>query len=252
MDKILYAVQLPPEDVVTPLSEYFTHIDDHTVCFDGTSAEGLVFYGAERYSDDSYTAYGHYDYLTMFKNAVGVAIDAIRRSEFTPSEFEYFDSIFKTHVSRDKIAWISAVKAYLYDTEACNRNTSGVSTNCLILSAVTGHPYTARSIHDGENNKYKHLYYPKDKFTEDDILNYESQYFQTGTQWIICENEPSKEGLKTQNDEIAGIAVYVKEGATDDDVKNAVRKISGTPDTEIVLYRYKGYIKTYLYDKVGA
>lgn len=33
MSKVLYAVQLPPEDVVTPLSEYFTHVDDHKKMF---------------------------------------------------------------------------------------------------------------------------------------------------------------------------------------------------------------------------
>ena len=219
--KRLYAVQIPPEDVCSPLQQDLQHSLWDGKKLDGSGLEGLVFYNKDSLiKNPMYHAYGHYEYFDIFEKCYhdGILNACTGAHEFSAKDFITLDARFGTHVSRDLTVWRNALKTYLYDIEVKHRPYVSMSTNCLILSAVTGLTYSVKIMEGPSDDMYEYLYYPTIRFSETDMKNFEAQYFNTGSMWALCDKEPSEEELQDGSFASLGILVYAEKDSSDNEI----------------------------------
>lgn len=250
--KTLYAVQIPPEDVFSPLQQDLQHSLWNGKKLDGSGLEGLIFYSKDSLiKNPMYHAYGHYEYFDIFEKCYHDGLLDVFTSghKISVNDFMALDTKFNIRVSRDITAWRNALKTYLYDMKVTCRPYVSMSTNCLILSAVTGLTYSMKMMESPSDNMYEYLYYPKAKFSDVDIENFKSQYFNTGSMWALCDKEPSRKELEEGSFSSLGIFVYTEKDSSDNEIREKVRQLDGYENIEIVLYRFSYSVKTNIYNK---
>ena len=117
------------------------------------------------------------------------------------------------------------------------------------LSAVTGLTYSVKIMEGPSDDMYEYLYYPKAKFSDIDIENFESQYFNTGSMWALYDKEPLKKELEEGSFSSLGIFVYTEKDSSDNKIRETIRQLDGYENTKIVLYRFSYSVKTNIYNK---
>ena len=75
-------------------------------------------------------------------------------------------------------------------------------------------PYSFRTIRGCCQGDWADILYPSEEFTDDDVKNFESEYFNLGSQWIIHDETTDPEGPE----DIDGYSIYCH-----DSDENAVR-----------------------------
>lgn len=112
-----------------------------------------------------------------------------------------------------------------------------------VLNIVTGKKYQRSTIRGCGQSEWQNVLYPVDMYSDDDIDNLEKDYFNTGSEWIIHDEENIPESAE----DISGYSVYCYSWDLDgiaDEIMNA----AGADDSyDIVMYSdYYGY-----YERLG-
>lgn len=107
-----------------------------------------------------------------------------------------------------------------------------------MLEAITGETWRAGTIRGCCQGDWQNVYYPVKSWSDETISNFEIEYFNTGTEWIIHDGETEPE----TPEEITGFSCYCYSWRNDD-LKKEIANIAGYPGADVVLYLYAGYTK---------
>lgn len=111
------------------------------------------------------------------------------------------------------------------------------------LRLLTGSEWEEMTIRGCLQREWHSGYYRMDMWSDSDLLAFESEYFNTGTEWVI---HTDNEEPKTPED-IQGSHMYVPD--TDiDGVRKAIADDFGVNPEDVVLYVYTGYTKVDKYE----
>ena len=106
-----------------------------------------------------------------------------------------------------------------------------VETLCTVLELLTGKKYKQKEIHGSAQREWRLIVYPSEQYTDDDIRTLETAYFNTGTEWIVPETDPSVDGE---------YSLYCFESGTDN-IKKEIADSLGVDPAAVVLQVFTGY-----------
>nr|DAZ25644.1 MAG TPA: hypothetical protein [Caudoviricetes sp.] len=122
--------------------------------------------------------------------------------------------------------------------ELCNRyGTQNANNENIIaeaLSIVTGQNWEYKQISGCCQSDWNYIYYRPDKWTEKALEYFEVEYFNTGEEWRIEDEEGNEE------------FVYTHEWKDDEKKREIAENIGVNPD-EVTLYIFDGWEKTAKY-----
>lgn len=101
------------------------------------------------------------------------------------------------------------------------------------LHIVTGKKYDVVTIHGSAQSEWNNVYYPVDDYTRDAMYNLETEYFNTGAEWII-------------NDDFS---IYTYSWNTDG-IRAEIASAAGVDLDNVILYTFSGWKRTPEYAEV--
>ena len=108
------------------------------------------------------------------------------------------------------------------------------------LSLITGKDWNCGVIRGCCQSDWNYIYYPTDEWTTEDIKAFETEYFNTGSEWLTYyEDEPEKEGC----------CIYCH-SCEYEEIKKEIASAEGVEQSEVVLYAFKGWNKAAQYEAV--
>ena len=116
---------------------------------------------------------------------------------------------------------------------------------CKVLSIVTGKKWDNRMISGCCQSDWNYIFYPVDEWTREQIEIFETEYFNTGTEWIIHDEAETPE----TSENINGYSVYCI-GWDSKQIRNEIAEVTGAKPEEIKLFEFGGYTKTPFYKEV--
>lgn len=106
---------------------------------------------------------------------------------------------------------------------------------CSALHLMTGKEYEAHTIRGCCQGDWQKGYFPAD-WTRDDISRFESEYFNTGSEWLIHEGDTPPAGP----DDIEGYSLYCT-AWNDDGIKQEIADAAGGSPDDVVLYPFEQF-----------
>lgn len=104
------------------------------------------------------------------------------------------------------------------------------------LHLVTGKRYDVRTIRGSCQSDWQNIYYPVEEYTRGALDILEADYFNTGTEWIVHDENTDPDGPE----DISGFSVYCY-GWRTEDIKAEIAEAYGATDAEVILYQHSGY-----------
>lgn len=115
---------------------------------------------------------------------------------------------------------------------------------CKVLSIVDGRLWDWKTIRGSTQSDWNEVFFPVDDWGEKELKEFESQYFNTGREWIVYE-----QGEDPKKEDAFGYSVYCV-GFTDYEIKKEIAEAAGEKPENVVLYKFSGYSKTAKYEEV--
>lgn len=237
--KIIYAMQINPEYQESPLS-----IDN----FDIESAyPGIAVFGNRDYKDhipeniervmDVLNDGELADILDSFNRRLKDYNTEVYKNV---SEAIY-DFLQPEHKARYSTREIHALNEFVCSYGINSRDDDEILVS--VMGIVTGREWAFSTIRGNCQSEWQSVLYPSDVYSDETIEYLEKDYFNTGSEWIIHDEESIPESAE----DISGYSVYCYSWDLDgiaDEIMNAV----GADDSyDIVLYSYyDGY-----YERLG-
>ena len=120
----------------------------------------------------------------------------------------------------------------LFDDETCSGYDDCVKLEALSL--MTGKAYACTELHGSSQGDWVDFYYPADEWDGKRIDEFEAAYFNTGSEWCICEDgsfDPESE----DPDSIDGFYAYTSLWR-EADLKDWIAEMTGANPEDVVLY----------------
>lgn len=118
---------------------------------------------------------------------------------------------------------------------------------CEVLEVVTGKSWSYRMIRGCCQGDWQKILYPSDEWTSESLEVFETEYFNTGSEWIVHDEDTEPENP----DDISGYSVYCI-GWNDDKIKAEILEAAGgSSEDEVILYKFYGYRNILVYSLVG-
>lgn len=102
---------------------------------------------------------------------------------------------------------------------------------CSVLSIVTGEKWDYSQISGCCQSDWNYIYYPVKDWSKKVIDEFEKEYFNTGSEWIVLENP----------DDIFGYSIYCHY-YNEDDIREEIARNEGVKITDVIMYDYYGNI----------
>ena len=102
-----------------------------------------------------------------------------------------------------------------------------------ILSLVKGERYIKWCIRGCTQSDWQYIYFPADKYSDEDIKIFEVEYFNTGTEWTIHDEETPPENP----DDICGYSIYCH-GWNNEQIKQEIADAAGGDPADVVFYEF--------------
>ena len=118
---------------------------------------------------------------------------------------------------------------------------------CAVLSIVTGEEWSCKQIRGCCQPEWNCIFYPVAQWSKEAIEEFEVEYFNTGTEWIVDDGDFDPESDIPEN--INSCSVYCT-AWNEDGIKKQIADGEGLDMEDIVLYAFEGYAKTPLYREV--
>ena len=128
-----------------------------------------------------------------------------------------------------------------------SRRNDEYSILCKVLSIVTGKEWEYQQINGYCQSDWNYIFYPVEQWDKESLAAFESEYFNTGTEWIVNDGNFDPENDSPEN--INGCSVYCTTWS-EDGIKEEIADGEGVDPADIVLYAFEGYTKTPLYKEV--
>ena len=124
---------------------------------------------------------------------------------------------------------IHTLKRLVEEFQTCRRDKEN-SIICAVLSLVTRLEYDYTTIRGCCQGEWNEVFYPVDKYSIEDIREFETYYFNTGSEWIIHDSEEKPENPE----DIEGYSMY----CVTYDVRKEIAESEGVKPEDVVLYEY--------------
>lgn len=142
---------------------------------------------------------------------------------------------------------IHALKNYVIDFSSCPCSRE-YEILCKVLSIVTGKKWDHRMISGCCQGDWNYIFYPVDEWTREQIEVFETEYFNTGTEWIVHDEDADPESPE----EISGFSIYCVSWNTEGIKKEIAGAVPDGDPADVVLYEFAGYSRTAVYREVEA
>ena len=136
---------------------------------------------------------------------------------------------------------IHALRCLIIDYSCCACSKEN-EILCKVLSIVDGRPWEWSTIRGSCQRDWQEVFYPVDEWSKEALQEFETQYFNEGTEWIIHDEQEAPE-------DISGYSVYCI-GWNMEQIKKEIAEITGASPEEITLFEFGGYTKTAYYTEV--
>ena len=112
---------------------------------------------------------------------------------------------------------------------------------CDVASIVLGKNYEHATICGCCQRDWNDVFYPADDWSREALENFETEYFNTGSEWIVHDEKEAPENPE----DISGWGVYCH-GWNDEQIRKEIADAAGGDPADVVLYKHAG---TYSVDK---
>ena len=221
----IYAKQVPPEYQESPL--FMEEWPENVYIFGNRHFRG---HGAE--------------YIENIKNSMydaAIELKALPCGLYCYNSFiEILNDLLPAGNGReysraDRLKW----RALLLNFDAGTITDNDAITTALQL--ITGREYDAATIRGCCQGDWNNVIYPSE-YGREWLENFEIEYFNTGAEWRITENDPDSDDN-----------YYFYTHAWNEDGQRAeIAAAAGVDPADVVLYVFDGYIKTAAYKEVNA
>lgn len=113
---------------------------------------------------------------------------------------------------------------------------------CELLELITGKAWTCTTIRGVCQGDWQTMYHPAD-WTRTQVEIFETEYFNTGSEWTIHDGEDDPESPE----EIIGFYMYCH-GWSDDDIRAEIAAETGADPADVVLYKFSGWKRSATYE----
>lgn len=135
---------------------------------------------------------------------------------------------------------IEGVQAYAAARRIMDEN----NALCAVLSVVTGQKWACKQLCGDCQSDWNYIYYPVDSWSRAALEGFETEYFNTGTEWIIHDGKDIPE----EPDDISGYSVYCTEW-NDEGIRSELSSAAGCAPEDVILYKYAGSRSVAIYEK---
>lgn len=118
---------------------------------------------------------------------------------------------------------------------------------CRALQLVTGKEYEYITIRGTCQGDWQEILFPVEEYDRDALAILEADYFNTGTEWIIHDENSEPEGPE----DISGYSLYCY-GWNVDQIRQEIADAAGAAPEAVTMYEYAGVYTIPKYNKVGA
>lgn len=118
-------------------------------------------------------------------------------------------------------------------------------TLCRVLGIVTGKTWDYRTIRGAAQGDWNELFYQTEDWSLAEIDIFETEYFNTGSEWIIHDGDDAPEYPK----EITGHCMYCT-GWNNDSIREEIAREAGARPEDVVLYAFKQYRRIPEYERI--
>ena len=142
--------------------------------------------------------------------------------------------------TRDIHALKELVEAY---TEAGSLEKNNIL--CKVLSVVTGRKWDWRIIRGYCQSDWNEIFYPVDDWSREALAAFETMYFNTGSEWIIHDEENTPEGPE----DISGYSCYIV-ADTEEGIRKELAAVAGCAPSDLVIWAFDEFIRVAQYKAV--
>lgn len=247
MKKYYVAKQISPEYQESPM--FFSHDFENFYNW-----EDVSFFGNHDLKERQIPA------MESFLHYIDDACLAYEELELIISQFDSIPEIVKYmftdnangYCVSDEVAKNPLWKRILEDWPNADRDEEKTLI-CLALEAMTGKEYDYTQISGCCQSDWQYIYYPADDYDFKAIEQLESEYFNTGEEWLIFEEpveieESEKENACEIAEEIDSFTytTYVTAWNDEEKCKEIADEIGCNPD-EVLLFFFDHYVKQPIY-----
>lgn len=166
-------------------------------------------------------------------------IDNINSSPYTTVTEAINDYLYREDGKKYSCKDIHVLKELIEEYSTC-RHSEENAIICAILSLVTRQDYTVTTIKGCCQGDWNEVFFPTNEYCIEDIRTFEAYYFNTGSEWIIHDEENDPESAE----DINGYSMYCV--ADDiDDIKKEIAEAEGVNPDDVILYEYYEKMQPY-------
>lgn len=224
----IYAKQVPPEYQESPL-----------FWDDNINAE---IFGNRHYK--SYTS-TLFDRLPEMLDELAAVWDNMRAGEYPAANWaeelaEIAPPVGRGDYTREerRNAWPELLQRYV---DAWSLSTE---LRCAALELITGRRWDCCTLRGCCQGDWQECIYPADDWNGESLERLEAEYFNTGTEWIIHDEEAPPECPE----DINGYSLYCTAWSDDGTKAEIAREAGGSP-ADVVLYKFTGYARRAEYEE---
>ena len=116
---------------------------------------------------------------------------------------------------------------------------------CKVLSVVTGHKWDWRIIRGYCQGDWNKIFYSVDDWSREALAAFETMYFNTGSEWIIHDEENTPEGPE----DISGYSCYIV-ADTEEGIRKELAAVAGCAPSDLVIWAFDEFIRVPQYKAV--
>lgn len=107
-----------------------------------------------------------------------------------------------------------------------------------VLSLVTGQPWQWSIIRGCCQGDWQEVFYPVNEWSREALAAFEVEYFNTGSEWIIHDEENAPEGPE----DISGYSCYIV-ASTEEGIRKELAEMAGCVPSDLVMWAFEGFTR---------
>jgi hypothetical protein len=140
----------------------------------------------------------------------------------------------------DRVRWAEILKDYrdFYTVKK-------YEVLCAGLEMLTGRRWDWCTLRGCSQSDWQYCMYPADDWTGEDLERLEAEYFNTGTEWIVHDEDTPPE----EPEDVSGFSVYCT-AWSDEGLKKEIADAAGGDPADVTLYKFSGWVRRAEYEEV--
>lgn len=232
----VYAKQVPPEYQESPLFLFNDWPEDMAICgnrdFDSHCPE--VFTRVYKALQDGELC----EALSDLESGAGYYSEFYKNATEAINDLLYPEK--EAYSTRD-IHTIKMLVAKYSTCRSCDEN----RVLCEALSVVTGKKWEYSTIRGCCQSDWQEVFYIADNWSQEALSTFETEYFNTGTEWIVHDGD----SLPESPEDINGYFVYCTSW-NEDGIANEIADSAGGRPEDVKLWAFDGYMQSPKYREV--